>query len=145
MAQINEVPTCNCCNWRPAQHDAKDSINGSIIKFCNKCKGNHKTSPKFPGRPLEYDLGVSPAREYSSNPTSTEYSTCNCCQLFYYKAALQTIQYECQEKDHSAIYCLQCAQQHRMCKEDHSVATMPSFLEVLEKITDTKIDIKPYN
>ena len=75
------------------------------------------------------------------------YNKCDCCQFYYYETALTKFQFECHNSSHSQTYCLECAADHRACRHDYSIATMPSWNDLFMKLMkdDTyKGPITPY-
>lgn len=71
------------------------------------------------------------------------YGQCECCRFYYYEKALTRFQFECQDRSHSETYCLECATDHRACRHDYAVATMPSWNDLMQKFKNDETYKEP--
>ena len=102
--------------------------------YCEECSEAHKTSEKYPGGKLIYTVKNTPPEDpVPKKLPRQEAHECECCEYYYKKEAAVKMQYQCGDREHNAIYCLNCAEQHLTCRVDHDPATIGSKDKLFEK------------
>lgn len=105
--------------------------------YCEECSEAHETSAKYPGRKLKY---TSKHKLWSKDPEPNKlprkekekFRKCECCEYYYKKAAVVTMQYQCGDRKHNATYCVCCAEQHQNCQVDYALQTIDSQITFVE-------------